>query len=162
MATDAEANAAVVNRLYESFSRRDGEAMAACYTDDAHFADPVFAHLTDDEVGAMWRMLTGRANDLRIEHSQVEADEESGSAHWEAFYTFRNGRHVHNVIAAKFEFRDGLIADHRDWFDLYRWTRQALGPLGFFLGWTPIVHRRIQFQARRDLDAFMAGEQPPD
>src|SRR4029079_11562928 len=65
MATDAEANAAVVNRLYESFSRRDGEAMAACYTDDAHFADPVFARLTDDEVGAMWRMLTGRANALR-------------------------------------------------------------------------------------------------
>ena len=104
----------------------------------------------------------GRANDLRIEHSQVEADAETGSAHWEAFYTFRNGRKVHNVIKASFEFRDGLISDHRDWFDLYRWTRQALGPLGFFLGWTPIVHRRIRFTARQDLDLFIAGDPLPD
>ena len=156
MPADASANAATVDRLYEAFSRQDGDTMAACYTPDAHFADPVFSHLIGDEVGAMWRMLSGRAEDLRVEHSQVEADEESGSAHWEAFYTFRNGRHVHNVIEATFEFRDGLIADHRDWFDLYRWTRQALGPLGLFLGWTPVVHRRIRFQARRDLELFMA------
>ncbi len=48
--------------------------MGACYTADAHFADPVFSHLHGEEVGAMWRMLCGRANDLRIEHSKVEAD----------------------------------------------------------------------------------------
>ena len=162
MSGEANPNAALIDSLYEAFNHGDGDAMAACYTDDAHFADPVFSHLHGDEVGAMWRMLTGRANDLRVEHSEVEADAETGSAHWEAFYTFRNGRKVHNVIKASFEFRDGLISDHRDWFDLYRWTRQALGPLGFFLGWTPVVHRRIQYTARQDLELFIAGDPPPE
>ena len=38
--------------------------MAACYTDDATFADPVFTDLQRQEPGAMWRMLTARSQDL--------------------------------------------------------------------------------------------------
>ena len=40
----------------------------------------------------MWRMLCGRATDLRVEHSEVEAEGDEGSAHWEAYYTFSTGR----------------------------------------------------------------------
>ena len=160
MPADASANAALIDRLYEAFSRQDGEAMAACYTPDAHFADPVFTHLHGEEVGAMWRMLCGRATDLRVEHSEVKAEGDEGSAHWEAHYTFSTGRPVHNVIEAHFEFRDGLIADHRDWFDLWGWSRQALGPLGMVAGWAPPLQRRIQAQARQGLEEFMAGATP--
>jgi ketosteroid isomerase-like protein len=157
---DANANAALIDSLYEAFARQDGDAMAACYTADAHFADPVFTHLHGEEVGAMWRMLCGRATDLRVEHSEVQAEDDEGSAHWEAYYTFSSSRAVHNVIEAKFEFRDGKIADHRDWFDLYAWSRQALGPLGAVFGWTPWLQRRVQAQARQGLDEFMAGPAP--
>ena len=115
--------------------------MAACYTADAHFHDPVFQDLHGAEVGAMWRMLCGRATDLKIVHSKVDADADSGSAHWEADYTFSTGRAVHNVIDAGFKFENGLIADHRDSFDLYAWARQALGPVGVLLGWSPPVQR---------------------
>jgi ketosteroid isomerase-like protein len=160
MPADANDNAALIDSLYEAFARQDGDAMAACYTPDAHFADPVFTHLHGEEVGAMWRMLCERATDLRVEHSQVKAEGDEGSAHWEAHYTFSSGRPVHNVIEATFQFRDGKIADHRDWFDLYAWARQALGPLGFVLGWTPPLHRRIQAQARQSLEEFMAGPAP--
>ena len=161
VSAEPNANAALIDRLYEAFARQDGDAMAACYTHDAHFADPVFTHLHGEEVGAMWRMLCGRATDLRVEHSGVKADGDEGSAHWEARYTFSSGRAVHNVIEAQFEFRDGKIADHRDWFDLYGWSRQALGPLGSLFGWTPWLHRRIQAQARQGLEEFMAGSAPP-
>jgi hypothetical protein len=106
----------------------------------------------------MWRMLCGRATDLKIVHSAVTADADSGSAHWDADYTFSTGRAVHNRIDATFKFSDGLIADHRDEFDLYAWARQALGPLGLLLGWSPPVHGKIRGQARQGLDEFMAGE----
>ena len=106
----------------------------------------------------MWRMLCGRATDLKIVHSNVEADAESGSAHWDADYTFSTGRAVHNPIDASFTFRDGLIADHRDDFDLYAWARQALGPVGLLLGWSPPVQGKIRGEARKGLEEFMAGD----
>ncbi len=164
MHADAAANAALIERLYTSFQRRDGEAMAACYAADAQFSDPVFTDLRGEEVGAMWRMLCERGEDLELGFSEVEADGERGSASWEADYTLTStGRRVHNEISAAFRFTDGLIAEHRDSFDLWRWSRQALGPVGLVLGWSPPLRSRIRAQARRGLDEFMAaGSAQPD
>ncbi len=157
MSGDAAANEALINRFYEAFARTDGDAMAACYTADAHFHDPVFQDLHGDEVGSMWRMLCERATDLEVEHSKVHADDEQGSAHWDASYTFSTGRHVLNRIDASFVFQDGLISEHRDRFDLYAWARQAIGPVGVLLGWTPMIQGRIRAQARQGLEEFMAA-----
>ena len=152
-----EEHAALIDRFYEAFARRDHETMGACYAPDATFSDPVFQNLRGDEVRAMWRMLCERGTDLKLAHSAVEAEADRGAARWQADYTFSGtGRRVHNEIAASFRFTDGLIAEHVDSFDLWRWSRQALGPSGALLGWTPMVHRKIRGQARSNLDAFMA------
>ena len=44
------------------------------------------------------------------------------------------GRPVHNIIDAQFTFRDGLIVTHIDTFNLWRWSRMALGPKAVALG----------------------------
>ena len=103
----------------------------------------------------MWRMLLGRATDLRAELGDVEADDDRGSAHWEAYYPFR-GHPVHNVIDATFGFRDGLIAEHVDSFDWSHWARQALGVPGRLLGGTSFLHDRARRTARSQLDAYLA------
>lgn len=158
MAEDAAANEALIDRFYTAFGRRDHETMAACYADDAHFSDPVFRDLHGDEVRSMWRMLCERGLDLEIEHSDVRADGERGSAHWEADYTFTGtGRQVHNVIDAEFRFENGLIAEHTDRFGLWAWSRQALGPVGLLAGWSPPIQNKIRGQARENLRSFMAG-----
>lgn len=152
---DAAANEATINRFYEAFARRDAEAMGACYAPDAHFSDPVFTDLNGDEVRAMWRMLCERGADLELSHSAIETEGDRGSAHWVADYTFSGtGRAVHNEIDAGFRFEDGLIAEHRDSFDLWRWARQALGPVGVLLGWSPPVQAKIRSQARASLEEF--------
>jgi ketosteroid isomerase-like protein len=163
MSGDADANAAVINRFYEAFARRDAEAMTACYAPDVRFADPAFGELHGDEARAMWRMLVERGKDLEVVHSKVAADADGGSAHWDADYTFSaTGRKVHNSIDARFRFEGGLIADHKDSFDLYRWARQALGPIGLLLGWTPPVQSKIRSGARESLDEYMAGDGAAD
>jgi ketosteroid isomerase-like protein len=70
----------VIERFYAAFDRRDGDAMAACYAPDARFRDPVFGELDAAQTGAMWRMLTGRAADLRVELAEHESDGSTGSA----------------------------------------------------------------------------------
>jgi ketosteroid isomerase-like protein len=147
-------HAALLERFYSAFDARDGATMAASYTADAVFSDPVFGELRGDEPGRMWVMLTGRAQDLRIELVEHEAGDERGSARWLADYTFAaTGRRVHNDVRAEFGFRDGLIAEHRDAFSFFAWSRQALGPAGLALGWTPLLQRKVRSQARAGLAA---------
>jgi len=153
----ALANRQLIERFYDAFNRHDGDAMAACYAPGARFHDPVFQELRGEEPGAMWRMLTGRADDLRIELVGHEADEEIGSAHWLADYTFtQTGRAVHNDVRARFRFADGLIAEHDDSFGFYGWARQALGTPGLLLGWSPVIQGPVRRRARAGLDEFMA------
>jgi ketosteroid isomerase-like protein len=152
----AHDNDELIQRFYEAFARLDGDSIAACYGPGARFSDPVFKDLAGEEPGAMWRMLTSRATDLKVTLVGHEADEQRGSAHWLADYTFRTGRKVHNDISAEFRFKDGLIAEHRDSFSFYAWARQALGPVGLALGWTPLLRAKVQREARTGLDEFLA------
>src|ERR1700761_3435759 len=98
----AEANKDTIERLYAAFSDRNGAAMTDCYAPGAHFRDPAFGDLEGDDIGAMWRMLTGRARDLVITLAEHQADERTGTAHWLANYTFSTGRKVENDIQARF------------------------------------------------------------
>jgi ketosteroid isomerase-like protein len=153
-------NDELIQRFYGAFDRKDGDAMAACYTADASFDDPVFPGLKGKEPGDMWRMLTARATDLKIELLEHEADDQTGSAHWIATYTFtQTGRPVVNDVRATFRFRDGLIAEHRDDFSFHKWSRQALGAPGLLLGWTPILLAATRKKARAGLDEFTAAPQ---
>lgn len=148
----------LLEQLYQAFQRKDGAAMTACYAPDARFQDAVF-DLRGPEVGAMWRMLCRRGKDLELVYNGVEADADGGRAHWEATYTFSTtGRKVLNIIDARFVFRDGLIVDHTDSFNFWTWSRQALGPTGLLLGWTPMLQNKVRATARAGLDKFMADE----
>jgi ketosteroid isomerase-like protein len=149
------ANQDLISQFYTAFNERDAETMARSYAEDATFEDPAFGQLTAPEARAMWRMLLGRATDLRAEFRDVRADDDTGSAHWEAYYTF-NSKPVHNVIDADFEFRDGLITKHVDSFDWPRWAGQALGMPGKVLGRTAFLRRRAGAKARAQLDAYIA------
>jgi ketosteroid isomerase-like protein len=144
----------LIQRFYAAFNDKDGDTMAACYAPDAHFHDPVFGDLNGAEPGAMWRMLTGRAKDLRVELAAHSAEGDSGTAHWIAHYTFaQTGRPVVNDIHATFRFENGLIADHRDEFDFTKWARQAIGLPGLL----PPVRSTVRKKARQGLAEFMAG-----
>ena len=141
--------------FYGAFNQSDGDTMAASYHDTAQFSDPVFTNLDADGARAMWRMLTDQATDLRVESSNIVADETAGSARWEAWYTFSvTDRKVHNIIDARFEFQDGKITRHVDSFDFWRWTRHALGLPGILLGWTPLIQNKIRHQAARGLQKW--------
>ncbi|MEQ4601593.1 MAG: nuclear transport factor 2 family protein, partial [Pseudomonas amygdali] len=149
------ANSALITRFYEAFAQLDAEAMSACYTDDVLFSDPAFGELRGPQVGDMWRMLTSRAKNFSVVFDQVRADDRAGTAHWVATYLFsQTGRTVVNDIEARFVFRDGKICEHRDNFDMWRWSRQALGLKGLLLGWTPLVRNAVRAQALKGLQAF--------
>ena len=153
----ADANRALIERFYRAFQQRDGATMAGCYHARSKFRDPVF-ELDGERIGKMWKMLCSRGEDLRMEFANVSTDADRGSADWQAWYTFKSsGRPVHNIIHANFRFADGLIVEHIDDFDFWLWSRQALGPVGLLLGWTPFIREKVRSEAARALDLYSSN-----
>ena len=148
-------NARLIESFYHAFQKGDAEAMAACYAADVTFSDPVFQNLQGVAAGDMWRMLLSGSTDLKVVFDGVEADAHSGKAHWVATYPFsKTGRTVVNDIHANFTFRDGKIVRHIDQFDLWKWSRQALGIPGLLLGWSPLLKGVIRKQAAKGLALY--------
>ncbi len=148
-------NSKIIEQFYSSFSQRNHAGMIACYSPAVEFSDAVFS-LNGKRAGAMWHMLCEGGEDLEISFWDIETDDRHGKAHWEARYTFSTtARKVHNIIDAEFVFQNGAIIQHRDQFDFWRWSRMALGPIGWTLGWTPIIQKQVQRTAQKRLDRFI-------
>ena len=126
MSDQAAANKALIERFYEAFDRHDGEAMAACYGPNARFHDPAFGELHGDEPGAMWKMLTGRADDLRVRPCRSTTPSDTTGTRALAGRPTRSPRPAArsiNDVQARFRFADGLIAEHDDSFGFHAWSQ---------------------------------------
>lgn len=151
-----------IDRFYRAFAQLDDATMARCYAEDARFDDEAFSLRGRREIGGMWGLLCEATREKgrdvwKLEHSRVSASGAEGSAHWVAHYRFSaTGRLVTNRIDASFTFTpDGLIATHRDRFDFWAWSRQALGAPGLLLGWTPLLRTKVRQQAAKGLQRHL-------
>ncbi|MDO9071682.1 MAG: nuclear transport factor 2 family protein [Rubrivivax sp.] len=152
---------ATIERFYAAFARLDADTMQACYAPDAVFDDEAFALRGREQIGGMWRMLCTSTQAKGLAHWKLEVRDITGhgahwTAHWDAHYLFSaTGRLVLNRVDAEFEFDAfGLITRHRDRFDFWAWSRQALGLPGWLLGWTPLLRNKVRAQAAGSLRRF--------
>ncbi len=153
--SDERPEAAAIRALYAALDRKDGEAMAAAYAPDAVFEDPAFGELRGERIGAMWRMLCSGDGELSATVANVRVVGDAASADWSATYAFGpQQRRVVNRIEAEYRFRDGLIVEHRDRFSFWAWSRQALGPVAWLIGWNPIGRAVVRKRATERLAKF--------
>ena len=146
-----------IEQFYMGFQALDAEQMLKYYSDEVIFEDPAFGILRGKKAHNMWKMLckSQQGKDFKLDFSKVSYSGTKGSAHWEAWYDFsKTGRRVHNIIEAEFEFSDGMIIRHIDRFNLYRWSRQALGITGALIGWTGFFRKGLQRQTNAMLVKF--------
>ena len=149
-------NEELLTTFYQAFQRKDPDTMASCYHREVTFGDPAFPHLEGWRASAMWRMLCERGKDLELTFRDIKADDNSGKAFWEAHYTFsKTGLKVHNQINAAFKFKDGLIVEHRDTFDMKKWMGMALGFKGKVLGFFPSGKKVVQKTAMDGLEQYI-------
>jgi hypothetical protein len=154
------ANENLIAKFYTAFANADAKTMSECYHPKVHFIDPAFGLLKEEQVSKMWTMLILKSKGkLKIEFSDVKADEFTGSAKWVATYNFsKTNRNVINKISAEFVFQDGLIIKHTDNFDVWKWSKQAFGITGYLLGWTGFFQDKIKEQALLSLEKFQESK----
>ena len=151
-------NEALLNKFYTYFQQRDPDSMTACYHPEIVFSDPIFQTLKGGRAIAMWHMLIGSSKDMKVTFSDIKADDQQGTAHWEATYSYGPAqRQMHNIVNAQFRFQDGKILVHQDTFDLTKWAAQALGIPGRLFGWTPFIQQTIRNKAAQALDSYIAN-----
>lgn len=139
----------IIENFYHAFESLDAERMVACYHDQVIFEDPAFGVLHGERAKNMWRMLcdSQKDKDFKVTFSDIKYAHDRGSARWEAFYTFsKTGRKVHNMISANFILNDGKIIKHVDEFNLYRWSKQAMGFKGLLMGGTSFFKKKLRTQ----------------
>lgn len=145
----------LATQFYSAFQQRDYRTMQQLYHPQATFSDPVFPDLDAGGVKAMWEMLLTQGRDLAVEFDILEEDEKGARVYWVATYTFSyTGRPVENRIHAQLTYADGKILRHEDRFSFWRWSRQALGPTGLLLGWTPWLKNKMRATAAKNLRRF--------
>jgi ketosteroid isomerase-like protein len=149
-------NEQTIHKFYTSFANADAKSMCECYHPKIQFLDPAFGLLKGDDVYQMWKMLIEKSKGtIKIEFSDIKADQYIGSVNWIATYNFsKTNRKVINQIETHFQFKDGLIIKHMDDFDIWKWSKQALGFKGYLLGWTGFMQRKIEEQALSSLKKY--------
>lgn len=150
-------NEKIILDFYQAFQKGNPKAMNACYHKDIVFFNPVFGHLRGDRVRAMWYMLLEKSRgELSISFSEIQANDFNGSAKWTAIYYYGpSKRRVVNEVVGTFYFQNGKIRQHTDHFDLWNWSRQALGFKGYLLGWTKWMKLKIQQESSKMLSRYI-------
>jgi ketosteroid isomerase-like protein len=146
----------ILIKFYSAFAKADSATMCECYHTNVQFRDPAFGLLKGTDVCQIWKMLIEKSKgNLEIEFSDLKSDQYLGSARWIATYKFsKTNRKVVNVIHSQFHFQDGLIIKHTDDFDIWKWSKQAIGITGYLLGWTGFFQNKIQQQALGSLERY--------
>jgi hypothetical protein len=149
-------NEKIVTKFYDAFANADASKMCEYYHPDIEFRDPIFGSLKGNDACQMWEMLIARSNEnIKIKLSEVKSNDYHGTARWEATYYFsKNKRKVVNSIRAEFFFQDGLMRRHTDDFDIWKWSKQALGLTEYLFGWTGFMQNKIHINAVLSLKKY--------
>ena len=124
----------VLNFL-EAFYAGDLERALACCTDDIDFVAyapvdilPHMGHRKGKaEVLAMWQTVHARYSEMRHEVPIIVADHEKAAAYIRGLFRKRsNGRVVQVDIGDFYSFRDGRIAQIRQFLDSFDLVQQVL------------------------------------
>ncbi len=153
-------NKQLIEIFYTAFSKGDASGMNNCYHIDVTFEDPAFGKLENGKPAKMWEMLMSRKKEsTTVVFSNIEANETTGKANWTASYEYgEKNRKVINNVTANFKFKDGKIIEHIDTFDLWKWTKQALGFSGALLGWSSFMKNKIQKTTNTQLTEFISKQ----
>jgi len=149
-------NAKLLHHLFTSLNKKDYEAMAHCYGENAHFRDIAFDLKGKNEIRSMWHMVC--QTDIQCTFDVVAADDREGLVRLVDEYTFSDtGRCVRNSIESRFRFANGKILSQKDSCDPRAWAAMALG------GGSGYIAGRLRFvrawKARRKLEKFVSDHE---
>jgi len=151
----------IIVQFYEAFVNGDAKKMGECYSEDVVFEDPAFGILKGQKAKMMWQMLLSKKDKSpKIEFKNVELNGNKGKAEWTARYKYgEKNRNVINNVFAEFHIENGKIINHKDTFNVWKWSKQALGLPGLILGWTPFMKNKIQDTTNNMLKNYIKSQQ---
>ena len=148
----------LLQKFYNSFSEGNAKGMIDCYHENITFHDPAFGTLRGKRAKAMWELLLSKKdNNASLCYKILEVNDKHAKVNWTAHYKYGpKKRKVVNNVTANFEFKEAKILKHTDDFNLWTWSKQALGTSGYLLGWSSYMRDQIQQKTGNLLNSYIA------
>ncbi len=141
--------------FFTAFAKKDLDAMLDCYHKNVVYDDVSFGKQQQEKAKAVWRFLIKNVGEKAvITFSNIQTSATSGQANGTITYYFGK-RKITNEITATFHFQDGKIIYHKDEYNLWKWSQQAFGFVGYLIGWSLAFRWLIRWQMQRSLQAFI-------
>jgi hypothetical protein len=155
-------HAQLIERVYAGIANHDLTAISECYHEDARFRDIAFECQGRARIHQMWHLVchSGRP---AVSGTSFDANDRSGSGKWHAEYWIDRtdddpGRFVVNDLRSTFTFRDGLILEHHDRCNWFKWANQAFPFPKNVAAYVPAVRKK---GAEDKLAKFLAKNPAP-
>ncbi|MCZ7594930.1 MAG: nuclear transport factor 2 family protein [Hyphomicrobium sp.] len=133
----------LTERLFSALQRRDAQAAAACYHDDASFSAPIIGEVEGRNVEALWRTIFAATQNSALNFGVVDVGLTTARVEGVLAYSFiSSGRGVISRFESVLHIRDQLVVRHEDTFDAWNWARMAFGSEGLMFGWSRTWQRR--------------------
>jgi len=129
------------------------------------FDDEAFSLRGKQQVMGMWTMLSeatkAKGKDVwRLEHSGIQPAATAARPIGERALPLQRHRpHGAQHHRCRVQLNDqGLVVKHRDSFNFWHWSSQALGTPGLLLGWSPMLRNKVRTTAAGNLTKFMQNQ----
>lgn len=141
----------IVKEFYEALSTGDFHAIQSFYSPEATYQDEIVT-LKGNEVFSHWFMMCREDFKTKAELIEIKENQNIVTTKWTIDYLLvPTGRRIFLEEEGYFYFNDGVIAAHRDKFDIYSFTKQGFGMLGYLIGWTSWAQNRLRKQAKKTI-----------
>lgn len=116
---------AIVERFVEAFNRRDVDALLACFTEDATYADLLLGETAvgQDGLRRLFERMMRESGEVEWVIERVVASDEAEMAEWRFLLVISDavprsaGRTLSLRGMSVFELRDGRCRAYREYFD---------------------------------------------
>ena len=151
-------NEATIHRFFTAYQNKEYTTMQNCYSKDAVYNSPIYGLINAEHVKAMWEMICKTNEEESLHFEKIELlDHEYTTCDWSLAYYYTN-RRINNKIKSYLRLENGLIIEHTDAFDLYKWSRMAFGLTGLLIGWSKFFQKKIQKSTRNKLSEFIISK----
>lgn len=148
-------NKQLLINFFTAIQNNNVDALSDCYHDELHYSDDILDDLYGDDARAMLNWFVSTREQARMLGFRIlDVTDRRGRARWEIEYrSARSGRLINREIESEFQFEDGKIIYHHDYFDWGRWARRTFGPYGTHVSWAP-TRDRVRRKVRKAIDEY--------
>jgi hypothetical protein len=145
-----------IETYFDAFSKGDYRTMRSLCDPKITFNDPVYTSLQGKSVFALHHFMAERRICPTITIRSISEKGNRVKVKWTNEYEYATYKtHISIDVRSIFHFEHTSIISQTDQYNLWKWSKMALGFTGTYLGWTPMFRSTLRRSSQQSLATFI-------